>query len=76
MNTLAVRACLVLGVLAFGADAVRASDEVDVIGELSAIRTEVVTADRIAGEFENLAGSPGNAQSVFIKAIKQPRCQS
>lgn len=66
MNTLAIRACLVLGVLVFGADAVRASDELDVINELSAIRTEVVIADRIAGEFENLAGSPVNAQNLVV----------
>lgn len=66
MKLFLLRLYLVLVVLAFGARAVRASEDSDTAVLLSAIRAEVVAADRIADEFQSLAGSPRNAQNLVV----------
>ena len=54
--------------LAFAADEANrsAEDAGDTIQVITAIRTEVITSDRLAGEFESLAGSHQNAQNLVI----------
>lgn len=66
MKMFRFRVCLILAVLALGARAVRAAEDADTTALLSAIRTEVVAADRIADEFRGLAGSPRNAQNLVV----------
>lgn len=66
MKPFPLRLYVALAVLAFGARVVRAAEEADTTAVLSAIRTEVVAADRIADEFQGLAGSPRNAQNLVV----------
>jgi len=54
------------GALAEDASSRAAADARATVQVISAIRTEVISSDRMAGEFESLAGSHQNAQSLVV----------